>query len=181
MESRRHVTTADLAGRGEEVRGRGDEQATARSARDAAETFMRSDVGASGSTNAVPGPALRDSRETSNVMGPAPAAQQHDRSGHPPREGEAGSTSPMLFPHDEAGHFRTEWTEIQAGFVDSPRQAVERADALIASVMQRLASTFARERATLEQQWDRGGDVTTEDLRVVLQRYRSFFDRLLSA
>jgi hypothetical protein len=141
---------------------------------------MRSDVGGAGSTNATSGPTVRESRDASHAPAPPPVAQQHDRSGDPPPAREAGSTSLMLFPHDEAGHFRAEWTEIQAGLVDSPRQAVERADALIASVMQRLATTFARERASLEQQWDRGGNVTTEDLRVVLQRYRSFFDRLLS-
>ena len=69
---------------------------------------------------------------------------------------------------------------MQTSFVDEPRRAVEQADELVAGVMKRLAETFARERANLEHQWDRGEDVTTEDLRVVMQRYRSFFDRLLS-
>ena len=59
-------------------------------------------------------------------------------------------------------------------------RAVEQADSLVADVMKRLAESFAGERANLERQWDRGGDVTTEDLRVALQRYRSFFDRLLT-
>jgi hypothetical protein len=67
------------------------------------------------------------------------------------------------------------------GFVDEPRRAVEQADALVADLMQRLASVFSDERKSLEGQWDRGDDVSTEDLRVALQRYRSFFDRLLSA
>jgi hypothetical protein len=66
-------------------------------------------------------------------------------------------------------------------FVDDPRDAVENADALVAELMQRLADGFARERERLEGQWSRGEDVSTEDLRVVLQRYRSFFRRLLSA
>ena len=69
---------------------------------------------------------------------------------------------------------------MQTGFVDSPRQAVERADALVAEVMQHLAKTFADERNGLERQWDRGGDVSTDDLRNAFQRYRSFFERLLS-
>jgi len=85
-----------------------------------------------------------------------------------------------LFPVDQSEEYRGRWTSIQAGFVDEPRQAVERADALIAEVMNTLASSFADERQHLEQQWDRGGDVSTEDLRLGLQRYRSFFDRLLS-
>jgi hypothetical protein len=63
--------------------------------------------------------------------------------------------------------------------VDEPRRTVEAADKLVASVMQRLAEGFANERSSLEKQWDRGDNVSTEDLRVALQRYRSFFDRLL--
>ena len=86
----------------------------------------------------------------------------------------------MLFVDDEAGRFRTRWTDVQAAFVDSPRSAVERADALVAETMQRLAEMFADERTRLEKQWDRGDNVTTEDLRVALQRYRAFFDRLLN-
>jgi hypothetical protein len=86
-----------------------------------------------------------------------------------------------LFAGDEAEGFRARWTEIQTGFVDEPRRAVEDADTLVAEVMQRLAETFSSERATLEKAWDGDGEPSTEDLRVGLQRYRSFFDRLLSA
>ena len=86
-----------------------------------------------------------------------------------------------LFAGDEAEGFRGRWTEIQTGFVDEPRRAVEDADALVAEVMQRLAETFSSERASLEKEWDGDGEPSTEDLRVGLQRYRSFFDRLLSA
>ena len=57
---------------------------------------------------------------------------------------------------------------------------VEDADALVATVMQRLAEGFAQERERLEAQWGRGEDISTEDLRVALQRYRSFFQRLLA-
>ena len=69
---------------------------------------------------------------------------------------------------------------MQTGFVDEPRAAVEQADALVAEVMKRLADSFATERQALEQQWSRGDDVSTEELRLALRRYRSFFDRLLS-
>jgi hypothetical protein len=65
--------------------------------------------------------------------------------------------------------------------VDEPRRTVEQADQLVAQVMQRLAEGFAAERERLEQQWGRGEDISTEDLRVTLQRYRAFFQRLLSA
>lgn len=85
-----------------------------------------------------------------------------------------------LFAGNEADDFRHRWADIQTGFVDEPRQAVERADALVAAAIKRLAEMFAHERANLEQQWARGGDVSTEDLRVALKRYRAFFDRLLS-
>jgi len=86
----------------------------------------------------------------------------------------------VLFKDDESGQFRTRWTEVQSAFVDSPRSAVERADSLVAETMKRLAEMFADERKKLEGQWDRGDNVTTEDLRVALQRYRAFFDRLLN-
>ena len=85
-----------------------------------------------------------------------------------------------LFDDQAAKDFRTRWNDIQVGFVDSPRSAVERADTLVAETMQRMAEGFSAERASLEAQWDRGDNVTTEDLRIALQRYRAFFDRLLN-
>ena len=85
-----------------------------------------------------------------------------------------------LFPENEAANFRNRWTEIQTAFVDEPRRAVEQGDALVADVIKRLASSFADERSKLEGQWGRGDNVSTEDLRVALQRYRAFFDRLLN-
>ncbi len=85
-----------------------------------------------------------------------------------------------LFPGTEAETFQTRWSDIQASFVDEPRQSVEQADSLVAEVMQRLAQVFADERGRLEGQWDRGEDTDTEALRQALRRYRSFFDRLLS-
>ena len=90
------------------------------------------------------------------------------------------ATQTMLFREDEAGKFRARWTEVQGAFVDSPRSAVERADSLVAETMKRLAEMFSDERAKLEAQWGRGDNVTTEHLRVALQRYRAFFDRLLN-
>lgn len=92
-----------------------------------------------------------------------------------------GAHAEPLFPGQEAESFRSRWTSIQAGFVDEPRQAVEQADELVAEVIQRLAQVFAEERKTLEGQWGQGDDADTEGLRVALRRYRSFFERLLSA
>jgi hypothetical protein len=84
-----------------------------------------------------------------------------------------------LFSQSEMGDFRSQWSKIQTGFVDEPRRTVEDADKLVAAVMQRLAVGFANERSGLEKRWESGDNVSTEDLRVALQRYRSFFDRLL--
>jgi hypothetical protein len=84
-----------------------------------------------------------------------------------------------LFSESELGDLRSRWTNIQTGFVDEPRRTVADADTLVASVMQRLAEGFANERSGLEKQWGQGENVSTEDLRMALQRYRSFFDRLL--
>jgi hypothetical protein len=90
------------------------------------------------------------------------------------------ASEPMpLFSESEMGDFRSQWSKIQTGFVDEPRRTVEDADKLVAAVMQRLAEGFANERSGLEKQWDRGDNASTEELRVALQRYRSFFDRLL--
>jgi hypothetical protein len=85
-----------------------------------------------------------------------------------------------LFAGDEAENFHSRWHNIQGGFVDEPRRAVEQADQLVASVIQRLTEVFAEERNKMEHEWSKGQDVSTEDLRQALRRYRSFFDRLLS-
>jgi hypothetical protein len=92
----------------------------------------------------------------------------------------AASETTALFPDDQLRDLKNQWDDIQTGFVDEPRSAVQRADSLVASTMQQLAERFSRERSKLEQQWDRGDSISTEDLRVALQQYRSFFRRLLS-
>jgi hypothetical protein len=100
----------------------------------------------------------------------------------PPEADPGGKDTPHepLFAAAEAGPMRERWTSIQAAFVDEPRDAVRHADELVADAIKRLAESFARERSRLEEQWGRSGDVSTEDLRQALRRYRSFFDRLLS-
>jgi hypothetical protein len=108
---------------------------------------------------------------------------ERGRAGDPPDQ-RAANTAEMhdvrLFEDIDMSQMRSRWSDIQASFVDEPRKAVEQADSLVAETMQRLAQTFAKAREGLEHQWDRGDNVTTEDLRITLQRYRSFFDRLLS-
>lgn len=103
-----------------------------------------------------------------------------DRAPHADRPGSV-EDRPMSLFHDEEGRgFHTRWDAIQTGFVDQPRAAVEQADALVDEMLKRLTDGFGAERAKLESQWTRGQDVSTEDLRIALKRYRSFFERLLS-
>jgi len=114
----------------------------------------------------------------------AAGASTMNGTGAPAAEAAAASATdeqaaPLLSP-EEAKEFRARWDAIQGGFVDEPRRAVEQADALVAGAMKRLAEMFADERARLDGQWDRGDSVSTEDLRLALRRYRSFFGRLLS-
>ena len=85
-----------------------------------------------------------------------------------------------LFHGDEANGLRTRWEAIQAGFVDEPRKAVQEADALVTQVVTRLSEIFSQEKSTLSNQLEHGDNISTEDLRLALRRYRAFFDRLLT-
>ncbi|WP_269855878.1 hypothetical protein [Streptomyces sp. RPT161] len=111
------------------------------------------------------------------------AAPERAEAGTAASEKEEPATEdlPQLLNEEDQETFRSQWKEIQNRFVDDPRDAVHSADALVAEVMQTLATTFAEYKQDLEGQWNRGEQVSTEDLRTALQRYRSFFNRLLSA
>jgi len=115
-------------------------------------------------------------RSTATSM---PSASTNAAPAHERLDENASNAEP-LFPTTDAETFRGRWTEVQTGFVDEPRHAVEQADGLVAEMMKQLAEVFADERSKLEEQWSRGDDISTEDLRQALRRYRSFFDRLLS-
>jgi hypothetical protein len=155
------LTTADLAQAGEnDVREEPLEKTSTRresaamppsSAPDAAPKGSGQSGAASGSTGA----AVARARKDEEAAGP-------------------------LFSGDEANNLRSQWESVQVGFVDEPRRAVEQADHLVAETIHRLAQIFADERQRLERQWDRGENVSTEDLRLGLRRYRAFFERLLS-
>lgn len=97
------------------------------------------------------------------------------------RDSDAGERGAAPFPRDRAAQLRSQWSEVQARFVDDPRAAVKEADGLVDEVIQELARQFADERARLEGQWGRNEKVATEDLRIALRRYREFFERLLAA
>jgi hypothetical protein len=95
-----------------------------------------------------------------------------------PIDTDAGSSTALL-NREESEHFRTRWNEIQGKFVDEPRAAVQQADTLVSEVIEQITQMFANEHSSLEGQWNQGNDVSTEDLRKALQRYRSFFNRLV--
>jgi hypothetical protein len=126
-------------------------------------------------------PEAERDRTGATAAGDTPSAEAEDPDAHPRSTTAMADEDTQLLPHDENERFQSRWETIQTGFVDEPRQTVEQADELVAEVMKRLAEGFADERTRLEQQWGRGEDVSTEDLRIALQRYRAFFQRLLAA
>jgi hypothetical protein len=93
---------------------------------------------------------------------------------------EESSTETSLFAEADREELRRGWDSVQAGFVDDPKRCVEQADGLVSDAVERLSNSFAEARSRLEQQWGRGEQASTEDLRVALKRYREFFDRLLA-
>jgi len=92
---------------------------------------------------------------------------------------EDAQLAPLFLP-DVDKDFRSRWDVVQRSFVDDPRQAVRQGDELVAQVMKSLAETFSNERVKLEAQLDQTNEASTENLRIALRRYRSFFERLLS-
>jgi hypothetical protein len=156
------VTTADMAAAGDRT-ATGDRTPAPEAAKEAAtKTEAETPRGAATKT------------EAETRRGAATKAEAQTAA-----EGEAEAAA-SLFPTDQASGYRSRWQEIQTGFVDEPKAAVQEADTLVAEVMRQLARTFADERRQLEAQWSEGEEISTEDLRLALRRYRSFFDRLLS-
>jgi hypothetical protein len=117
--------------------------------------------------------------QTPNQANP-PRGESNARQSNTARSQGAARHESPLFNEAELRDFRARWDQVQTSFVDEPRHAVEQADTLVATVVKRIAEQFSEERAKLEKQWDRGDNVSTEDLRQGFQRYRAFFDRLLA-
>ncbi|MBT2386349.1 hypothetical protein J7E86_22750 [Streptomyces sp. ISL-11] len=133
-------------------------------------------AGPAGAPPQFPGEATaldREGPEDREEGGEASAGE-----GREPEPAEEKENEPLL--GEEQEEFRARWQKIQSDFVDDPRDAVNAADQLVAETMQALATTFSEHKRGLEDQWQQGEEVATEDLRVALQRYRSFFNRLLS-
>jgi len=165
-----HLTTADLAGVGQEERHTVIEGTAVEVVKIPNDPSGDRDLDRSDTP--VPARATGGPNSTGGMSAAAAA---------PAREpARADENSGPLFSSEEAAKLRQRWDAIQVGFVDEPRKSVEEADGLVAVAMKRLAEQFAEERSRLEHEWDRGSDVSTEDLRVALRRYRSFFARLLN-
>jgi len=126
-------------------------------------------------TDAADEPMTSERSESEGQVAEQPDSNDQEQEQERDREHEP------LLSADKSESFARQWHEIQVAFVDEPRDSVAQADTLVADLMQQLAASFSEERERLEKQWDSGDDVSTEDLRVALTRYRSFFDRLLSA
>jgi hypothetical protein len=184
------LSTRDLASPNEQVgdvtTSQGDEQTTPAGATQtgvsARDQSVEADQPGSG-VRAENGATVERDEDRSAGLTPAASMQDQDTEASPQSTDAAASASnggESLLPADMDATFQQRWKEIQTRFVDEPRGAVEDADSLVANLMQQLANGFAKERERLEAQWGRGEDISTEDLRVALQRYRSFFQRLLS-
>ena len=132
-----------------------------------------------GTESGSPGHAAAD-RPANSTRAVSTQNQDGKAAPHSPGTAAPATNGGSLLPADMDATFQQRWEEIQTRFVDEPRGAVEDADSLVANLMQQLAQGFAKERERLEAQWGRGEDISTEDLRVALQRYRTFFQRLLS-
>jgi hypothetical protein len=149
--------------------------------RELADTARSADVGGSSDrppetraadeADARPGGRWFSERDTSSAEADRPQTDTAARSGE--------ALEPLFTP-ELAETYRVQWTSIQSGFVDDPRRAVRSGDELVAQIMTNLANTFAEERHRVEAQLDSTGEGSTEELRVTLRRYRSFFERLLS-
>jgi hypothetical protein len=124
---------------------------------------------------------MRDQQQAqSQVHGERPMPPQDPQMPAQNMQTHAAEPLAALFPPQVAQEFRQRWDQVQIGFVDDPRRAVQQADELVAHVMKSLAATFADQRSRLEAGLGRDADPNTEDLRVALRGYRSFFQRLLS-
>ncbi|GLV84618.1 hypothetical protein Slala03_43070 [Streptomyces lavendulae subsp. lavendulae] len=119
-----------------------------------------------------PGEATMDTADTADTA-------DTDRGAEAGSASQTGVDEPLLGAEDTA-EYHKKWSEIQGRFVDDPQEAVRSADALVAEVMQTLARSFSAHKQGLEEQWGQGEQVATEDLRLALQHYRSFFNRLLN-
>jgi len=123
---------------------------------------------------------IRDSTRRAPERAQERAQEDEPSTSAQPASGEDEKTLDALFAPQLTKEYRSRWTDVQGGFVDDPRRAVQRGNELVEEVMRNLTDSFAAQRAQLEEQLHRTGEASTETLRITLRRYRSFFERLLS-
>jgi hypothetical protein len=122
-------------------------------------------------------PRIDDENTADAVHEPEPATDAAEA--EQPRVDHESSTADVLFSDDDLADLRGRWAGVQAAFVDDPKDCVQKADALVSDLVEQLTSEFAQARSRLEEQWSRGEQASTEDLRLALMHYREFFERLL--
>lgn len=114
-------------------------------------------------------PSVDTAEATTEAPEPEPPSANHEL-----------SSDETLFAGDDLADLRARWAGVQAAFVDDPKDCVEKADTLVSDVVEQLTAGFAETRWHLEEQWNRGEEASTEDLRLALMHYRKFFERLLA-
>ena len=137
-----------------------------------------------------PATSVSEAPRTEDETTPAPAVETTASEPEPDSVGETHEAEPSathepsadetLFAGDDLADLRARWAGVQAAFVDDPKDCVEKADTLVSDVVEQLTAGFAETRWHLEEQWNRGEDASTEDLRLALMHYRKFFERLLA-
>ena len=117
---------------------------------------------------------------TAQPSASSPGAQAPTAAVERPSTEREPSQDDLLFAQNDLAELRSRWAAVQAAFVDDPKDCVQKADVLVSDLVEQLTSGFSTARSRLEEQWGRGEEVSTEDLRVALMHYREFFERLLA-
>ena len=141
----------------------------------------------------VPAPLAEPPASTATPAGASPAAVSSSvQAPEDPAAATAGTETEMLVPGSapapadersavlasiDAVGIRARFMDIQAGFVDEPRQAVQEAERFVDELVHGLVQVLENERAKLKATIEDG---STEDLRIALRGYRAFVDRLLN-
>ena len=137
-----------------------------------------------------PAPAAETAARSADTAADADTAGRHADTAAPsvdtaapepePSAEHESSTDEELFAGDDLAELRARWAGVQAAFVDDPKDCVQKADVLVSDLVEQLTTGFAEARSHLEEQWSRGEEASTEDLRLALMHYREFFERLLA-
>jgi hypothetical protein len=130
--------------------------------------------------SAVQAQTSPDGLQEAGTQPKSAVASVEPSSEQPVRQPAESASERALFADDELAGLTARWDNVQAGFVDDPRECVQKADGLVSDVVKQLTAGFSNTRTQLEEQWARGEEASTEDLRVALKQYREFFQRLLA-